>query len=867
MPSPLKNGEEYLRVKKMLDTPGAIKDDARRTWAIEATQAFEDDNLAKWANQLDPQYDLVPQALATQPATTDPRGDKAAADDWVRSGGPNPKGVVYVYEPPTQILRRQLLDDPSLVRAIRPKMPPKPEEIVNLKPGDPLAQDASNYLWRQTADAAAKAGKTAYRYSKAPWLHGEGSDGIASQLKLKLSMSATPLEQAAEAYVMGVDNTALFGLGRAAQETLQPTTTLRKPGAEPSDAEQEVADPMTGQVMGKAPPPAPGPEIDTLGIDETKPQPTAGLNAAIREDNPIAFGAGQVTGAIPGAVKAIGKAVSYVSPAVGKGIEALAPWSASNELFDLISRYAQRGLQAVGVTGKVAPVVAGAASGALAGAGVQAAQEGVDMGAHALQTGEAPSPERLAEAGERIKDTGLMSGAIGGGAVIPQQAARAGAEWFREGRMYRGQPGRFERLGGEIRLGEGPVMPPEVKAATDEARARDYGTPDVMAEKLAPKIERAADEIVQAPIHEIGDRQAAFFASPEGQKPLPFTNAMKKSAEVLGRKHQPNPTTGALEAIGIADKEAAGHVLTQLTDRVSLEPVEGAIALPLDQAVAYLPKEKFASLAPKGKASSSGARELSEEEIAGGGPGEGIIESLKRRGVKQVYLVPRGFAAEQAEEAIKEIGELGKGADNPNTRIVGELKKAAYSDRDARPMNGQKGGWSAFQAAAEKRIREVKDLEARAAPKEGGSYRPIVDYATQHPGELLNAEALRKAADKAGVREQLEQVRSNKVLKNLQDRASFGPVAGKDRGFWSPSAWQDWLAFRFGYPIAHAMEGATGPIGMGKAGRAALVGEEPADQERRKSASERRVPNYTKRREVELDRLYPRRHDKKEAEK
>src|SRR5690606_16572442 len=77
--------------------------------------------------------------------------------------------------------------------------------------------------------AASAAGKTAYRYSRMPWL-GEGS--LGDQLTQVLSKSigaAVPAMQDVSGFVMGVDNVANFGLGKLAGDAATEVEPLASP--------------------------------------------------------------------------------------------------------------------------------------------------------------------------------------------------------------------------------------------------------------------------------------------------------------------------------------------------------------------------------------------------------------------------------------------------------------------------------------------------------------------------------------------------------------------------------------------------------------------------------------------------------------
>ena len=67
-------------------------------------------------------------------------------------------------------------------------------------------------LRKQAAEAAAKGGKTAYRYARAPYLTSGPNASILDSLSTKLGNMPGDVMQA---FVMGYDNTANFGIGNA----------------------------------------------------------------------------------------------------------------------------------------------------------------------------------------------------------------------------------------------------------------------------------------------------------------------------------------------------------------------------------------------------------------------------------------------------------------------------------------------------------------------------------------------------------------------------------------------------------------------------------------------------------------------------
>lgn len=995
------------------------------------TQTPEQAQMTSVVQQLDPRFSLPAQGLAAQPATTHPDSDQAAADEWVRGDLSNPNGTVVVYDMPLAELRKKLYQDPTLIKALGfEHLPPSPESVQLLDDNDRIFKDAQEYYWRQTADGLAKSGKTAYRYSKAPWMHGEGMGDKLQSLGLKASSAIAPAAEGAVAFVMGVDDMATFGVGRRAGEALD--TAIHPEGQGPT------------------------PEGTAGGIASVEGASPTEVNDMIREEYPTATLAGQVAGLVPGLVKkGVAKAAGLVSESAEQGIKALRPWSASNAIFETIANYANKaatrvGLGGAGARGLAGSVAGGALGGAAAGVGTQAAQEAVNAVGNQLQFGDTGTT--LDEATGRVVDAASLPGMLGAAGGLAQGLSRAGAQWVRRGEAYEGRPGRLEDLGGRFQFGRGPVSP-ELDAAAQRARTVTPGgvpTVDVLAKDLAPKVEAAADDLVRKEIHDIGARTKSFMSSPEGQELLPAERYVDKNLELLRETYSAERGGKPLRPVGTP---SGGKTLKGLfninTSEVSLEPSKGARAIDVDEAAAFLdrkrlnelmkapaprrappggPQEPFAREATGGVAANrvqpvegpttpapgptpdkrgigdwrdprpigdpgpitpdrsidargviretpkgtppanvpppvrpqSGkrfeiwepgkpdakatydnwlrsrdirkayenqdlpprgnepVRPLSEQRPGGPAkpelrgnreralgtpppaftpnvippepappkaaapkaskatPPKGkkgvartltedaekardFVDDMRAKGVEKVYVTPRAYNAQHHERALKLLHRVGK--DNINDRDIGELEKALFEDRDARKLGGVPGGWSAMQGQHQERIRSVKDTEARAAPKGetktpgGRSFPKLIQRARQQEGEIEDVQAIERVAQHGGFLPEFQRLRLNEPYQELRNQASWGPVAGKRRGFWSPSAAQDAAVLRLGYPVIRELEGPLGPIGMGMAGRAGLAGEDEEVKKRRAKRDEPDREAYTRRREEQREQL------------
>lgn len=924
--------EEYKELKALVESPDSGLDDDTRTQALTTVQQYEDKSIQGWGAaeppaaapapvkdlslSLDPNFDLMPQALAVQPATTHAQGDKAAANDWMVSGGQDAAGSVFVYEPPLAVVRKRMLEDGAFHRALFPNSPATPEEIVGMKQGDSIYQAAADKMWRDTAEAAAGSGKTAYRYSKAPWLQGGGAMGAIQTLGMKALGSVKPAAEGINSFVMGVDDTAAFGAVRAAEETANP----------------EVQEPN-----------------DLLGIESVGGVPTTDAkthNAMNQEDHPGAYLAGQALGA-------------------------LAPWGAANRLYSFVAKGGQKvagaganlGVRALNATGV----------GAISGAAVQAGQEGVDAAASMAQTG---SPgTTLEQSGGRIGNAAMGAGALGGSLELLGGAAAAGADAIRHGPRFKGIPGRLEQSGVEFTTLGGPKVPKETQAVIKEANRKNVKPQDLMAQEIAPTISKVVGDDLNEALNVVKKEQEAFGQTREGKMRLPATNFVNRSVELLRNLHgKSGKGLGRLQVDGPTAK--VKKIFNNEVGKVSLEPAEGAIELSIDEAEAFLSnrwKRKLVpeSPAPKAAQSSSGAREVDlpgagtaeltpaekktmgrlgnsraadaaadpalksalektrvdspgtlykgmtlddeglkkltekgeltfdnyssaagDKEYAAGyaatgknkpvlvefdgvpqahrksdremllppggykisgtrtetiripeldrdvevtvlkvsssgeaakGGGEDVTQSLRRRGVQKVYVTPMRRSALEHEGVIR--GLQVKQGDDPDTMRV--LKQAARQDRQPRGA-----AWTQLMEKHSQLLGETKQAKRLASPK-GDSFQVLAGHGGQKTGELFTVEALRAAADKGGVREQLERIRNLDDLQRLRSDISLGAHSGQmERKSRLASK-----AAIHAFPALRALEGPVGPLRGGKGGRLGTVGEDENDKKRRQEAT------------------------------
>lgn len=814
------------------------------------------DPVGELAGKLDPRFDLIPQALALFPATTHPQGD-AAAEQEAKSGQAG--DVTFAYEPPISLVQKQLIENPALARALRPNQPPSLEEIGSLEASSPLYQDAANYMWRQTATAAEKSGRKVYRYSQTPWLWGDEGKGIVDQLRLKLGGAGAPLVEASKAFVLGVDDTAALGAGRAAAETLQPEMNVKVPG------------------------------VDRMGVNEDVPQSTKQTNDFTIEEHPIAYGAGQLRGLLTplGAAERIFQGVREGGGFVANAI-------AKTRLGGLA------GKTATAVPGaRVAGRVAGdAAAGGVSAGLEELGQQGVDIGAEAAQTGQAPSAERIGQAGQSALDTATSGAQFGAAGSLLAQGAHAGAEAIRDADRFQGKVRRTEPNldWSPSAVLTGPRLSGETKGLVKRANREGVQAGDLIAEEIAPAIRDKAAENTSRATGRARAERSNYYQTDEGAARAPLSHLQERSLEKLRNHHQPEPG-GALRAIDDKGRPAQ-KVFNNLVQDVSTSPVEGAVKLSPEEAEQFLgarwrhkllkddieaagersasapqaeiqrdaylrsikdsrareaaDEEIEASIedivgdrtptpAARAKAEQQVLRERVEEEafVEANGP---IGDYLRQRGIDAVYVAPRAYDARRTDTLVEGLGDK-------------DLTEAAKLDRQKRPLGGKKGGYGELLKKGESEVSKAETIEKRVAPG-GDAFRPVASLGQSRAAEKQLLDDTRALADQAGVREQLDRLRGLQDTQEMRNRAWFRGRAGQNRELFNAQNQIDSGMLR-AFPVLKALEGPLGPltpsagvgsnllnVGGGRAGKAALMGQgdkaPPGDEAARSRYAEAR---------------------------
>lgn len=775
-----------------------------------ATQA----EAERVAGMLDPRYSLVPQILALQPATNDPHGDEAAKAKY-QAGQ---KDAIFIYEPPVDVVRKHLLENPAMLRAVSPDEVPSVGDIQIMTSDSSLYQSTADYMYKTASEAADAKGQKIIRYSQAPWV--QSDQGVLKTLSLKLKGAGSEAANQAQAFVLGVDDMGAAGIGRAGQELTEPTTMLTQP---------------------------------RLGLNESVPQSSADVNGWTEQEYPKSYLAGQALGMLsPRSV------FNHLWGMVETGGGKLAAAAAKTRLGGLAAR------ETAPVLKSAAGAVGDAATGYVAAGLGQAGQEMV----HAAGQGELPD---LGEAAGRVKSVAGTGGVLAGLGSGVRRLAGSGADFIRDSPRFTGPrgPGAVRRTepNMEYRLGREPRLSGETKALVKRANATGDQPGDLLAEEIAPPIRDAAQANTRAARTQSDIERRAFQATPEGSTAQPVTHLERMSLEKLRDHHQPQPD-GSLRPVDSGFREAH-QVFNRHIDGVSLEPVKGAVELSADEASAFLgararhqlvkddieqatrerlskPVDRNAYLANKSAKARDGINEEIEADIDDligsdkqGVPrtvdkrsaeykaaekqvlreradtettlepfGGSLGEYLKQRGKDRVFVKPAAYDARRADTLVA-------GLKDP------DLIEAAKYDRQQFPKNGERGGYELMRRRQDDRVAKAEKVEQTVAPG-GDAFRPIAGLYHAHPGEKQLVDQVKGLADQAGVRQQLDRMRGLQETLAIQNRASWRDASGQTH--LRPTNWADAAQLRGAFPALKSLEGPLGPLRGSSAGRAALLG-------------------------------------------
>lgn len=689
--------------------------------------------------QLDPSLSLPAQVLALQPATTHPAGDEAAAEEWIRGDLGNPNGLVVAYDLPVAEVRKRLLAEPQLFRALQLSVPPTPEGVMSIETGDTVHQAFNDYYFSQAADAAAQAGKTIYRYSKAPFL-GEGKGAsILDTLKTKVN---TMPGDGAEAFILGYDDAARFGAGRALQES-----GIGGPNAGPRDVEHErdVQRKMPFEKVGGIP-------------DDATAQER---NDMLAEDKTLVHTAGQIVGTL-NPLTVAGKLWARVV-----GGEA--------------AKTALRGAMSTG------------ARMAAAGGADQAAREGVQAASSYAATGDTGTT--LEEAGGRVAQASGASGVLGllGGGVrgLGNQVTE-GVEW---GERYGGAPGRVKAHGVKTKLFKGHEAPPVVQEATQRGRAeggRDALT--VLASDLDEPLGGVARGRVASAKQAEADTIAAHRASPEGGYTLPAGNLVEAAAMKLRGLMSDVPRKG-LRGVGKPRVESpVRDILNANIEGVSHRPGKHSVSITVEEARAFLAPEWLKKLdldAPDGSAGPQGRLKAANDN-------GGRRARSRPPGAEDdpVYLTPRRYDSEHFDEVIE---QLRKSQDDH----VQEVYRAARDDRAARGTGEYAAARDRHEKSVTAAEAEAKRIGANRPRGVRKTVEAVGKSKGQHEATPALREAARAAGGDAPEKLRGALVADDLVdLRNWSTLGGRNPLASP----WSLWGMADKTILKGAYPAAVQLE-------------------------------------------------------------
>ncbi len=724
------------------------------------------DRTAQLMSMLDPMQPLQPQALATAPATTHPAGDDGAKDEWVRGDLGNPNGLVVVYEAPLKKVQEDLAANPGLLDAVGLHMSPG----ATVEKGDSIEQAYNDFMWPKVADAAAKAGKTAYRYSKAPWLGDGKNASLLDSLKTKLSFTHGP-QDSSRAFVLGVDDIGSFGaVDAAAKAGADRTGGATLAGNPRLPAKYDYSGVMEASGESKAP------RFEM--VNDPDKMSAADRNAAVKEDHPVAYTAGQVAAIAPGLAEAGAKGVAKAAGALSKGagaqlataaegIRGLSEWLPSTALWDAIV--------GTGEAAKARGFVASTARGAAAAATDQAVREGVQAGSHYAETGETGTT--LKDAGERVAGVGA------GGAVLHalgtgvRKGASAFGENVRWGPRYEGAPGRLEAHGVETSVGGGHLDPRVVKDAT--LRGRKEGGRDALT-VIASDLDQPLGDVARGRVAKAEQAEAstvsAHRATPEAGYTLPARNLVEESVKQLRELTSPVPKKGLPGVAKPGSESEVKGIFNKNIEGVSTRKTAHGIPLTADEARSFLSPEWQET-------------------------GKLDFEKLAKKKGPVVWVTPRRHDSAHFDVAMEELGAS-------KDKQVKSLQEAARKDRAARGT----GDYGAARDKHDADIGKAKKGAKRIGADKDDGVRDTVVRVGKSKGNDKATSALRSAATEAGgpAREQLRGALVAEDLDDLRKKAALGGTARNPLA----SPWNLWglgdkAVLRTAYPIARNIERAA----------------------------------------------------------
>lgn len=765
---------DYMgRAQKPLSVEMPEQYDPAKTQAAVAQVSQEGSDAAKaeqLLGQLNPAFSLPAQVLALQPGTTHPGGDEEAKNEWLSGPLDNPAGRVVFYEPHIRTVRQELLEKPELFRALQLSVPPTPEGVMSIEEGDSTYQAYADYKWKQTGDEAAKGGKTAYRFSKAPYL-GEGPNAHwLDSLGAKLKHGVSPAMEGLSAIVGGYDDAANLGLGNRGAEA----SGMGWGGTLPAEEEDALR-----AKMGM---PAADRSKKTPGLIPSKDESVGGIpddislrerNDMIEEAHPNLHTLGQI------------------------GAMARGRWGGiSGMLWDRI--------MGEGAKGAIKGALSGGARTAAAGAVEQTAREGVQAASSYAETGDPGTT--LAGVGNRVLGAtagSVLPGVLGGGIRGLSNQLAEGVRW---GDRYDGAPGRVEAHGVEPKFGKGHVAPEVVQQAELRGRKEGGRSPlTVLASDLDEPLGNVARGRVAREEQRLADTVAAHRASPEGGYTLPSGGLVRAAKEQLAELMSAIPKKGLRGVAKPHTEHPVRGVLNSNIEGVSWRAGKHSVPISVEQARAWLDDEWLRKL-KLGNKPSAAANDNGGLQRQGGKlfPWAAVDPD------ELVWLTPRRYDSQHFDEVIEQLGK----SKDPH---VAQLHAAALKERASRGS----GDYAKARAKHDADIGEATAEAKRIGADHPRGVRKKVEAVGKSKGQHEATPALRSAAREAGgdTPEKLRGALVAEDLGNLRNWAALGsrnPLASP----WSLWGLTDKAVLKYAYPAAKGVEG----VPKGGARRAAQLG-------------------------------------------
>lgn len=755
-------------------------------------------------------------------------------------------------------------------------LPLSQDEIAGLTTDHPLYRAYADDLWDQAAQQAATKGKTAYRYSRAPTLNGSAAGmGPLDTLGMKLGSAADDILGTGESFVLGMDNAMTLSLaGRAIEAGARQdaktgnVANAAASGLNPAGSFAGPLDQLIGTDIHQSAMATPGGTDIVGGGDGGREEvlaehPVAGISGQvlgtlnpIGASNAIYRGAAglakPLAGAAPGILRSAGVAglagagagatEQVGREAVGAGMNALQ----SGQRPQLEPGWGDRAKIAAvlgGTFGLGADLIGQAANGTAkwiaepGGRFKGLPAEFEASGGTFTGGGPKPPPELdpLIERARARGDTPVDTKALDlKGPIQDSTKANVTAATTKVGETERAF---YPTQEGQLRLPANNVVQTAVDTLDKQygADARIIGDGKSPAnwtrEQLNTEIAGVSLDPVEGGIPLDPKRAELYLADPWKRELL--DRASPKAAEA-------GPTTGAreIDPSDLAPKKEyslAGKTLKDLGhDSIQPEKLAAAREKPSTDAITlYDDPEKGLRLVD-GRHRFTLAKERGDATISAvvRDPKSGNVlfegelplkqtsdfeNTLKRRGIGKVWLVPRRHDAQDHDQLVRTYQDL-RITDDPAARDAQKLWIAALKDRDARPMNGAEGGWSKQQQEHSRMIGGAKGEAGHAAP-DGNAFKPLVQYANKADGQAELSDALRAAAVRGGKLGDLEQMRVLGMLDQLNELANLG---GGSRGSspWMPGRLVNAASIR-GLPALRAAGNpATSPLRGGRGGLA-----------------------------------------------